>query len=155
MLINCPECQNQISDQSEKCIHCGYPVTLNKDVQKNICIIDGIQYDLSVELELITKTDFMQGLRNLRDKYNLDLANATTLGNIIKNTKLIPPNYDSSQREKYRVEINNIEKQESNTPKCPTCGSTNIQVVTRKWSLLTGFMTNKVDRVCINCKHKF
>lgn len=42
-----------------------------------------------------------------------------------------------------------------NTVKCPKCGSTNIQIVPRKWSLLTGFMTNKTDRVCVNCKHKF
>lgn len=42
-----------------------------------------------------------------------------------------------------------------NTIKCPKCGSTNIQIVPRKWSLLTGFMTNKTDRVCVNCKHKF
>lgn len=48
----------------------------------------------------------------------------------------------------------------SNTSKknevhCPKCGSTQIQMVQRKWSLLTGLMTNKVDRVCVNCKHKF
>lgn len=44
---------------------------------------------------------------------------------------------------------------EENAIKCPRCGSTNIQMVPRKFSLLTGFMTNKVDRVCMNCKHKF
>lgn len=55
----------------------------------------------------------------------------------------------------------NIAQQESakvsnkNTVKCPKCGSTNIQIVPRKWSLLTGFMTNKTDRVCVNCKNKF
>lgn len=38
---------------------------------------------------------------------------------------------------------------------CSKCGSTQIQGVTRKWSLLTGFFTNKIDRVCLNCKHKF
>jgi|GEM_PF-1374151 len=25
-LIRCPECGNAISDKSEKCIHCGYPI---------------------------------------------------------------------------------------------------------------------------------
>ena len=39
--------------------------------------------------------------------------------------------------------------------RCPRCGSTQIQMVPRKWSLLTGFLTNKVDRVCVNCKRKF
>ncbi|MEY8352618.1 hypothetical protein AALB39_04585 [Lachnospiraceae bacterium 54-53] len=44
---------------------------------------------------------------------------------------------------------------QQNIPKCPRCGCTNIQVVPRKWSLLTGFLTNKTDRVCVNCKHKW
>lgn len=41
------------------------------------------------------------------------------------------------------------------TVTCPRCNSTQIQLVQRKWSLLTGFLTNKVDRVCLSCKHKF
>lgn len=47
------------------------------------------------------------------------------------------------------------QKSSSSSLKCPKCNSTNIQLVKRKWSLLTGFLTNKVDRICINCKHKF
>lgn len=39
--------------------------------------------------------------------------------------------------------------------KCPHCGSTNIQLVSKKWSLLTGFFTNKVNRFCVACKTKF
>lgn len=38
---------------------------------------------------------------------------------------------------------------------CPKCGSTQIQLVNRKWGLFTGILTNAVDRVCVNCKHKF
>jgi len=38
---------------------------------------------------------------------------------------------------------------------CPNCGSTQIQLVNKKWSLMTGFFTNKVDRVCVACKKKF
>ena len=34
---------------------------------------------------------------------------------------------------------------------CPRCGSTSFSPVRRKWSLLTGFMTNKVDMVCNDC----
>ena len=46
----------------------------------------------------------------------------------------------------------------TNTPsqvKCVFCGSTQIQLVPRRWSLLTGFFTNKTDRICLNCKRKF
>jgi hypothetical protein len=44
---------------------------------------------------------------------------------------------------------------EDGVVKCPECGSTQIQIVNRKWSLLTGFLTNKVDRVCVRCKNRF
>lgn len=38
---------------------------------------------------------------------------------------------------------------------CPKCGSTQIQIVPRKFSILTGFATNKTDRVCVSCKYKW
>jgi DNA-directed RNA polymerase subunit RPC12/RpoP len=38
---------------------------------------------------------------------------------------------------------------------CPYCGSTQIQMVPRKWSPFAGILTNKVDRVCMNCKKTF
>ena len=34
---------------------------------------------------------------------------------------------------------------------CPKCGGTSFTPVRRKWSLLTGFMTNKIDMVCNRC----
>lgn len=39
--------------------------------------------------------------------------------------------------------------------RCPRCRSTEVQLVPRKFSLLTGFATNKFDRMCIRCKKKF
>lgn len=39
--------------------------------------------------------------------------------------------------------------------RCPKCGSTQIQVLRKKWSPLTGILTNKVERVCVSCKHRF
>lgn len=45
-----------------------------------------------------------------------------------------------------------------NTPdkvKCPYCFSSEVQIIPRKFSLLTGFATNKFDRVCLRCKRKF
>lgn len=39
--------------------------------------------------------------------------------------------------------------------RCPYCFSSEIQLVPRKFSLLTGFATNKFDRVCIRCKKRF
>ncbi len=39
--------------------------------------------------------------------------------------------------------------------KCPKCRSTQIQLVNRRWSPITGLLTNKVDRVCLKCKNRF
>lgn len=38
---------------------------------------------------------------------------------------------------------------------CPRCRSTEIQLVPRKYSLLTGFATNQYDRVCLRCQKQF
>lgn len=39
--------------------------------------------------------------------------------------------------------------------RCPRCRSTDIQLAPRKYSLLTGFATNKYDRVCVRCQKRF
>jgi len=39
--------------------------------------------------------------------------------------------------------------------RCPYCSSTEIQIVPKKYSLLTGFATNGYNRVCVRCKRKF
>lgn len=71
--------------------------------------------------------------------------------------------------ERYQRALNNFEQfkkdevarnqavaaQRNQAPRCPKCGSTNFDMVKRNWSATTGFMTNKVDRVCRNCKHRF
>lgn len=55
------------------------------------------------------------------------------------------------------VQKNNLNKNLKSEGRvvCPNCGSTQIQLVNKKWSLMTGFFTNKVDRVCVACKKKF
>ena len=35
-LINCPECNKEISDKANACINCGYPLTLIEKVKINI-----------------------------------------------------------------------------------------------------------------------
>jgi DNA-directed RNA polymerase subunit M/transcription elongation factor TFIIS len=60
--------------------------------------------------------------------------------------------------EKWRQDFQDSKKpklDENGKVMCPKCGSSNIQVLNKKWSATTGFMTNKVDRVCINCKNRF
>lgn len=73
----------------------------------------------------------------------------------LKNKDIIEYNLKMSQFKAQTAQQNKDVQPVSNSVRCPRCGSTNIQIVPRKWSVLTGYMTNKTDRVCVNCKHKF
>ena len=42
----------------------------------------------------------------------------------------------------------------NNRTKCPKCGHTEFTPVRKKWSIMTGFMTNKVELICNNCGTK-
>lgn len=64
---------------------------------------------------------------------------------------------EAKQKEKQKA-IQNANKVSTDTEgniKCPKCDSTQIQMLNRRWSAGTGLLTNKIDRVCMNCKHKF
>ena len=43
-LIKCPECGKEISDKSEKCIHCGFPLRNEPFLQE---CINGKYYDVN------------------------------------------------------------------------------------------------------------
>lgn len=62
---------------------------------------------------------------------------------------------DDIQHDKASVHINATNDPKPEPVRCPICGSTQITAVQRKWGLVMGFMTNKVDRFCLNCKHKW
>jgi len=58
-------------------------------------------------------------------------------------------------KKKRSNEKSDYDKSNLQLPRCPHCGGVNIQLVKRRWSFWTGFLTNKVDRYCVNCKKKF
>lgn len=39
--------------------------------------------------------------------------------------------------------------------RCPRCYGTEIQLVPKKFSILTGFATSKVERMCVRCQKRF
>lgn len=160
MLVKCPECGKEISDQSDKCIYCGYPLG-RKSKEDEICIINGKPCNLSEELELLKSNNFMQVLRNLRDKYGLELEDSVLLGKDIKSTKRIPKEYNSSQREEYRERIKELENTDVNTPRCPTCQSTNIKKISTTVkatnTVLFGLLGTKRHKTfhCNNCGYEW
>lgn len=61
-----------------------------------------------------------------------------------------------AKNKKKQAEIEKLKQAAKNGVKCPICGSTQIQLVKRGWNIATGMLeSSNVDRMCINCKHKW
>ena len=72
-----------------------------------------------------------------------------------------PPRDASGSSEKakeiLRTYVPDAFEEPKDVPKvrCPYCQSTDVQIVPKKFSILTGFATNSFNRVCVRCKRKF
>lgn len=149
-LIPCPECQKQISDKSEVCIHCGYPIEENK-IKNNICTINGKPYDFSLILDNIKMNESMGTvIRTIRNICNMSLADAKKLYDIIVGTQKIPDNFSCEVIEMYCI----------NQPKCPTCSSTNLKKISGLSKagsvVMWGLLSQKVKKTyhCNNCGYE-
>lgn len=148
MLIKCPECNKEISDKSDVCIHCGFPIKDSK-VQNAMCQINNNSYDFSIVLNKIQNKE-TPGLviRSIRDICDMSLSDAKKLYDNIIETHTIPKEFN----------CDNIVKPQNNIPKCPTCGSTNIQKIgtgERVASVaMLGLFSKKINKSykCLNCK---
>lgn len=180
-LINCPDCGKEVSDKVTNCIHCGCPLDKRIYMEQtddakiddkliNRLLADGMKTQAVKEVQRITGWSFIEAKeyimlysteKNTKSKTQIYTTAPRKVrcprcdNNIYENTLKCPycglDNIGSELIKKERED--SILK--ANTVKCPKCGSTQIQAVPRKWSLMTGILTNKVDRVCLNCKHKF
>lgn len=96
---------------------------------------------------------------SLRDK-PIDLNEHGDLVFLIKEFKA-PPRDASGSSEKakeiLRTYVPDAFEEPKDVPKvrCPYCQSTDVQIVPKKFSILTGFATNSFNRVCVRCKRKF
>lgn len=132
-LINCPECGKEISDKSEKCIHCGYPIRNIPYLHENI---NGKDYDVSFLLD--NSMSQVKKMKHLTELSGCDLLLAKQIVLKYCPTKAI--------------------EQKSSTPQltCPKCGSTNITEGTRGFTLTTGFIgSGKFRYVCKDCGNKW
>ena len=150
-LINCSECGKQISDKAITCPHCGCP-----NVQKNHCIINGVDVDCSFVFN-----DYDIELRQLEmlDKTNLDVKVADKIVLEWSSKGEIPPVFNGKEST-WNEDIKKTSSQ-SNIPKCPTCGSTNIEKISgiKRWVTtgLFGVASGDLGKtmVCRNCGFKF
>lgn len=120
-IIICSECGKEISDKSEVCIHCGYPLI------NYTCNINGIKYNLKEELAMssIDGEDWIKAIGNLRRKTNLSFVDGSDLIEIIRDTKKIPTTFTPKYPLKNRNELNN----NSSKVECPYCHSTDTKKI--------------------------
>lgn len=146
-LIKCPECGKDISDKSEKCIHCGYPLV----AESAECVINGRRYDLSKykkRLDCLSIGDERGKLQIMMDlqKEHSGIKPATIayLIDTIQKTGKVPARYSDSDAN------NNIQI------RCPKCSSTQITTGSRGYSMVWGFIgSGKTVNRCAKCGHSW
>lgn len=159
-LIECPECGQRISDKSKACIHCGYPLEeLSSNVSETILHEQVINMypmylDRVTDSFVAIKCGKCNSIINyMKGSFNISKDDCITKTPLICSKCGNRVNSNTSiQKQKTYV---SPPAKTNSVVKCPRCGSTQIQLMQRKWSPMTGILTNKVDRVCMNCKHKF
>lgn len=144
-LIKCPECGKEISDKSDKCIHCGYPLLQNQE--SDIFLFNGVQLNKSYFLDENVSAD---------DKTN-KLRGASDVGNFVAWDYLAEWERNRSIPDVVNHEtLAEARERERNTVKCPKCGSTAVQTVNRGYSFWTGFLGSGSPRnVCQKCGYKW
>lgn len=148
-LITCPECGKEISSFAKLCIHCGYP--LENNISNDLCIIDGVSYDLSsiknrlLSADLNNKDETNKIVRDLEELVGtIHVVHAAKLCNIILKTGVVPSVFD----------VANTKDISNHQIRCPKCKSTQITTGARGFSIVTGFIgANKTVNRCAKCGH--
>ena len=152
------------------CPHC--KSTMNEDILKqknseNICLVCGGKLDdgnVNIDEHSDWITWYYYGFRkisggSLMDK-PMDLEKFGDTHYLIKEFQAPPRdengNCDAAKSE-LRKYVPDAFAETKTVPKvqCPYCFSTEIQLVPKKFSILTGFATNSYNRVCVRCQRKF
>lgn len=134
-IVYCPICGFvDLTEKESNCHHCNTSLETTDEYFDEICS----------KLEVASKSDVEEYVRQLY-VYSDDRFDENIMSNRENNEKV------SNQIDYYENLIINDE----DDCNCPNCGSSNIQIVPRRWSILTGFFTNATDRVCVKCGHKW
>ena len=161
-LIKCTECNKEISDKSQQCIHCGYPISISISSNKTnetICTVNGEKKYLDFLLDDIAMKEKYDCLIHTID---CDSITAFKIIKEVENTHQIPQtlNFETHSQWLKRQEQEKMQKQ-AKIPHCPTCGSTDIQKIsgTKRWlsTGLFGLASSDIGKsmCCKKCGYKW
>lgn len=167
-LIKCPECNKEISDKSEVCIHCGFPIKAQSELLKpHTCNINGKIIDFSNVYNAIpiSRDDYLkldiydqfkyskQVVQNIQSTISINSLAANYLAEQILETGEIPKEFDAIKYEAQDNQ-NKIDRQNIMQIHCPRCGSTSITTGARgvNWTLGLIGASKTVNR-CAKCGH--
>lgn len=168
--------QNEVSQYAESCPNCGFPITKfmkdNKlmDTSKmevcpkcahdeysspyylkcDYCGSTMAQTDLTMDewISVLMKKDAFSFVEDMANKYGNNQFSEEMF-----NTRM-GHNHSNSHTSEQK-------KEETNIPKCPTCGSTKIRKIsgTKRAASILGFgiLSNNIGKTyeCLNCKYKW
>ena len=146
-LIKCPECGREISDRSDKCIHCGYPLQKESEKKSDTFTLCGVKLQKAFFTD--KKVPWEDKIKKFKDIAKVDGATAW---------KFIGKWIIAGDTPNVVTKMDIIEEQERERSiiKCPKCGSTAISTVNRGYSLMTGFFGSGSPRnVCQKCGYKW
>lgn len=152
MLITCLECGQEVSDKAKSCPHCGCPI--EKERKENDKQIKYVYMCMSQECsnpfkefeDFTTETRVCPDCGNILEYYETIIIN--------KKTGLVEDRFENKT-------LSKPTQTQSNTPRCPTCGSTNVEKISVGKKVVGGAMfglfSSNVRKTmcCKNCGYKW
>lgn len=163
-LIKCPECNKEVSDKANSCIHCGYPLEdYKKELEHqrlmedpDVFFVGGKPCSRKLFFDSNTKPHVRTNMVWLNSK--IEYEEADKIAQLWFETKEIPKEsnfYDQKYADKYN-RASGSSYRSSSPASCPRCGSTSISTVNRGYSIIFGLLGSGSPRnVCQKCGHKW
>ncbi len=169
-LINCPECNKEISDKAFSCPHCGYPISLDTNLNNNsqnnssnYCIIfkrlriPKYANKLIEEIKCLEKISLLEAIEIVDNppsiiSKNISLEEAKNIQNKLNEFSSITEIEELSDNPTSQEIEKILYKYKDDILHCPHCGSTSVTTGQKGFSLFSGFFgSNKTVNRCGNC----
>ena len=151
-LINCPECNKEISDKAEYCINCGYKLPRQEPKFQGLycsnCLYTSWVMDKDDGICPFCKTKMINSIYGTYKEVNRYTENHPELKESLE---------FSIEAYNKRINYVPVEYGNSSSAKCPTCQSTNIRKISGLESgasiAMFGLFSRKINKSfkCNNC----